>query len=106
MKIPKKSSIKIPKKAKIEWAPHDTADDYARFAEEFFPKILRMDYRDVLITDESSIYDFDFRLTGDGVHHRTKNVLNKIKKVYGVDVSDVKGLILVDVFKKIEDNKK
>lgn len=96
--------MRVPKGIKIKWAPHGAVDGHAHLAEEFFHKILGMDYKEVLITDESSIYDFDFNISGGSVNHRTKTTLNKIKKVYGVDVSKVEGLILVDIFKKIKDN--
>jgi hypothetical protein len=54
-----------------------------------------------MVTDESSIYDFDCRLTEDGVKHNTEKALKKIEKIYGVDVSKVKGLLLVGVLAKI-----
>lgn len=94
--------MKLPKIKKFEWASQEGVDSYSHIAERFFPRIFGMAYEDVLITDESSIYDFDFELVGDKIDHKTEKVLKKIKKVYGIDVSDVKGLILVDIFRKIE----
>ena len=95
--------ISMLKNKKIEWAPQDAVDSYSYIAEDFFPKIFDMAYEDVLITDESSIYEFDFELTGKTINHKTESVLKKIKEIYGTDVSDVKGLILIDIFKKIDE---
>jgi hypothetical protein len=69
---------------------------------DFFSKIFKMSYNNVIITDESSIHDFDFEFTGDKIVHRTKYILNRIKKVYGVDVSNIKNLLLKDIFKRIK----
>lgn len=91
---------------KIKWIPHDVIDSYAYIAIDFFPKIFEMSYHDVLVTDESSVYDFDFELTSDTIVHKTAPVIDKIKEIYGVDVIGMNKLLLVDIFKKIAENKK
>jgi len=85
----------------IELAPQFSVEQYEDIARGFFPRILDMDYDDVLITDESSIYDFDFELTEDRVDHQTSGILNKIKSEYNLDVSDVEDLLLVKIFERI-----
>lgn len=82
----------------IEFAPQFSVDTYEDIARVFFPKIFGMDYEDVMITDESSIYDFDFELNVD---HQTGDILNKIKSEYNLDVSDVEDLLLVKIFERI-----
>jgi hypothetical protein len=85
---------------KIELAPTDDTEKYQWYIDHLLEKVFRI--KGALTTDESSIYDFDFELVGkDGIKHNTKDVLAKIKKLYGVDVSKVKGLNLVGVVKKI-----
>jgi hypothetical protein len=89
---------------KIEMAPQISVDQFKDIAVDFMPKIFDMDYADVLITDESSIWDFDFEFPDDckkPVKHNTKNYLLKIKEVYGIDVSDVEELLLVKIFERI-----
>jgi len=80
----------------FELAPQFSVEQYEDIAQGFFPRILDMDYDDVLITDESSIYDFD-----SGEEDATKGILRKIEDAYGIDVSDVEDLLLVKIFERI-----
>ena len=93
----------LPEFKEIEMAPQISIDQFEDIAADFIPKIFGMAYEDVLITDESSIYDFDFELDlkNSRVNHHTEEYLNKIKEVYGLDVSDIKGLLLVKIFERI-----
>jgi hypothetical protein len=95
----------MPKYEKIELAPQISVDQFEDIAVDFFPKIFDMNYADVLITDESSIYDFDdIEFPEDSskpVKHNTDIYLQKIKKVYDLDVSDIKDLLLVRIFERI-----
>jgi hypothetical protein len=85
----------------FEFAPQYSVEMYEDIARVFFPKIFGMDYADVMITDESSVYDFDFELTEDKVDHQTSDILNKIKSEYNLDVSDAEDLLLVKIFERI-----
>jgi nitrogen fixation-related uncharacterized protein len=78
-------------------------EQFEDIAVAFFPAILNMKYEDVLITDESSLYDFDSEIDFENskVTHRTQDCLGKIKGVYGIDVSDIKDLLLVKIFERI-----
>lgn len=85
----------------FEYAPQDNIEKYDAFAEKFMWNIFRIE--EFLITDESSLYDFDFEFPkeGDTVIHRTEEYLKKIEYLYGIDVSDVEGLTLWKIFEKI-----
>ena len=83
-----------------ELAPTVHTEKYQGYIDDLLKRVFGI--KGALTTDESSIYDFDFELIGkEGINHKTKDVLAKIKKLYGVDVSRVRGLHLVDVVKKI-----
>ncbi len=78
-------------------APHVASqkeiNEYSFFAKEFFNQIIP-ECEEYFISDESSIWDFVFDETLD-VYYQ------KIKELYGVDVSDTNGNFL-GIFKKIE----
>lgn len=83
------------KKMKFELAPTEKIDAYEELAIDFFERVLGMSREDCLITDESSLWDFHTEKSGEEFYH-------KIAEVYGVDVSDVKGGNLVEIFERIE----
>jgi hypothetical protein len=87
----------------IEISPQISVDQFEDIAVAFFPAILDMEYKDVLITDESSLYDFDSEIDPDSkrVIHRTQERLDRIKKVYKIDVSDIEDLFLIKIFERI-----
>ena len=93
-----KKKLKI---RKFELAPDKGIEKLGGMPYEFLRKVFGV--KGALLTDESSIYDFDFTLDFDKkkVQHTTEKYLKKIKRMYGVDVSDVKGLTIVGVIKKI-----
>lgn len=103
-----KIMLKNLKNKKFEVAPRLDIESYHNIAEEFFPKILDMKYEDVLLTDESHLYDFtmEFGKTDKESERLTEiredEVLDKIKAVYKLDVSDIDDLNLVEIFKRIE----
>jgi hypothetical protein len=53
-----------------------------------------MDYDDVWISDDSSLWDFEFGKSLDEVHE-------KILLTYGVDVSDIPDARLVLIFERL-----
>jgi hypothetical protein len=93
----------MPEYDEIEMAPQISVEQFEDIAVAFFPAILDMEYEDVLITDESSLYDFDSEIDFDNkvVIHRTQECLDRIKKVYRIDVSDIEDLLLVKIFERI-----
>lgn len=76
---------------------------YEWFAQEFVRKIFGV--KGALLTDGSSVYDFDFEIdfVNSKVKHQTDRILKKIKRIYKVDVSDIKGLILYKILDRIEE---
>jgi hypothetical protein len=92
----KSQGHKLPRpgtKVPIQFAPMVEIAKYEEIAEDFFPKILEMDYRDALITDSTSLWHFSF--TED------EELRRRIREVYGVDVSDIEDENLVQVFQRI-----
>jgi len=93
-------------KKDIEIAPQIDVDSYHDVAERFFPEIIGMNYCDVLITDESSLTDFFIAFNEDEQDQRDKdidNAIEKIEKIYGINVTDLDPeFYLIDIFKRIE----
>ena len=85
----------MPKYKKIEYAPQISVEQFQDVADIFMKQILDMSPGDYLITDESSIDDFDVQIDS------TENILKKIKQIYNVDVSDIEGLLLVKIFERL-----
>ena len=81
---------------RIELASTDELDMFRSFADDFMQEIFCMEPGSYLITDESSLRDFqgveDLELAG--IHR-------KIQEIYGVDVSDIVSGNLVEVFARI-----
>ncbi len=81
---------------RIEFAPTDELEMFRSLAEEFMEEIFCMEPGSYLITDESSLRDFQGEedLEMPDIHR-------KIREVYGVDVSDIVSGNLVEVFARI-----
>ncbi len=81
---------------RIELAPTDELDMFRSFADEFMQEIFCMEPGSYLITDESSLRDFlgvdDLELV---------DIHRKIREVYGVDVSNIVSVNLVEIFARI-----
>lgn len=86
-------------KRKIELAPQVLTEQYEDIAEHFLPAVLGI--KRFLITDESSLYDFDFELVDSKIKRDTESVLKKIQEIYGVDVSDISDLNLMKIFERL-----
>ena len=84
---------------KIEIAPSFEIEQSQDFVDEFLKKIFCID--GALVTDESSLYDFDFQIEDLKVVHYTQQAIDKIKRVYDVDVSDVEDLNLSKILQRI-----
>ena len=81
---------------RITFAPTDKLETFRPFADEFMEAIFELEPGTYLITDESSLWDFD------GVEDLTlSDIHEKIRDVYGVDVSDIASGNLVAVFARI-----
>ena len=87
-------------KEKFELAPQIDIESYHDVAKRFFKEIFDMNYpEDILITDESSMFDFFFMDTWE---KDLQEALNKIKNVFGLELNKEEDLFLVDIFKRIE----
>ena len=97
MKTPGKIISSGPCKGKrIELAPTDELDMFRSFPDEFMEEIFCMEPGSYLITDESSLRDFQ------GVEDlELPDIYRKIREVYNVDVSDIVSGNLVEVFARI-----
>jgi hypothetical protein len=77
----------------LKVAPRDTIETHDALAEEFFQRILGMNYHSVFITDSSSVYDFNID---------NPDALNeKIEVVYNVSVRDIEDGNLARIFDRI-----
>jgi hypothetical protein len=79
----------------LEFVSCEGIRKYEIIAEDFFPRILDMELEDILfLSDQSSLFDFHFDKSN-------KSCYEKIKSVYGVDVSDIKNGNLLEIFRRI-----
>jgi hypothetical protein len=81
----------------IEFASQEQLSRYPELEEEFVTRVLQLDW--VLMTDESSLWDF---------HGEEDNAeyYRRIKEVYGVDVSDVPGARIAGILAKIAESRR
>ena len=83
--------VKVP----IEFAACDRVDRHGELASIFLKRVFGMD--SVWISDESTLWDFHTDETNE-------NLANKIKAIYGVDVSDISSGNLADIFDRIAEH--
>ena len=72
----------------------DRVEAHHRLAADFVKRVFGLDIADCFISDESSLWDF---------HADEDNTLlyNKIMLIYGVDVADIEGARLADIFDRL-----
>lgn len=66
------------------------------FVERFFREALHQDYGKCLVTEESSVMDFDFTMS-------KAQWLDRIRSLYGIDCSDIGDLNLWKVMCRCEE---
>jgi len=76
-----------------EFASSDRVSRYPKLTKDFAKRVLDLDW--VWISDQSSLWDFH----GEATNER---LVERIRLIYGVDVSDIPGGILSDIFDKIQ----
>src|ERR1044072_2650564 len=81
----------------IEFAPTVRMQLHDDIADDFFSRVLDMNYGDCLITDESSLWDFHGEESNEHLHR-------KIWDAYRMDVSDIDDGNLVKIFERIENH--
>jgi hypothetical protein len=78
----------------IEFSSTSRIEQHPELAAKFVEKILGLNYRECFISDESSLWDFHAQEDNQELHE-------KILRTYGVDVSDIEGAKLADIFKRL-----
>jgi hypothetical protein len=94
----KSSEPKLPRpgtKVPIKFAARERVSRHSELAKDFIKRILEIEW--AWISDESSLWDFH----GDQTN---KALVEKIQRVYGVDVSDLESGNLADIFDRIRDS--
>jgi len=89
------TNAKLPRpgaKVPIEFAATKRVDQHSELAKDFVERVLGLDW--AWISDESSLWDFHTDETN-------QEMIEKIRHVYGVDVSDISSGKLADIFERI-----
>jgi hypothetical protein len=81
-------------KVPIEFASTVEVDRFRDVGRDFLAKVLDLNPDQCFISDESSLWDFHSQETNDALYE-------KIRNIYGVDVSGVEGARLCAIFRKI-----
>jgi hypothetical protein len=81
-------------KVPLEFAPRVEIERHEATAEEFFRRILGMNYHNILITDASSLWDFPIA--------NPDAITAKIEAVYNVDMAGIEDGNLARIFERIE----
>ena len=79
-------------KVPIEFAASERIGQHSELAKDFVERVLGLDW--AWISDESSLWDFHEDETNE-------SLTDKIRHVYGVDVSDISSGNLADIFDRI-----
>lgn len=97
---PKKRKI-----VKIEIASQEQTKFVANITDEFLDKVLG--FPGALVTDESGLSHFEdfFDLKENKREKGIKKVINKCKKVYGVDITDIYHKRFPEIMKYIEEHR-
>ncbi|OKP88492.1 hypothetical protein A3844_07245 [Paenibacillus helianthi] len=84
-------------KMEVMFANVSRIDNLESEAIQFFNEVLDMNYLEMFISDESSLYDFCW----SDILILDANV--KINKLYGIHINDIEGLRIVDILERIKD---
>jgi hypothetical protein len=87
------------RKFTVLYASNKEIRKHEDLAVEFFEKVLGEDYGRFYISDQSSLLHMRASEEDDGVD---KMVIEKIREVYGVDISDIEDANFVRIFERIE----
>lgn len=87
----------MPKYEKIEFASQILTEQYEEIADHFLPAIFGI--KEFFISDESSLDDFNFEIVDEKLQRDRERTFQKIKEIYGVDVSDLD--YLTEIFKRL-----
>ncbi len=99
-----KENNKLPRpgtKKPLEFALTNEIDNYEAVAVAFFEKILKLNYYECFVSDQSSLVDFE-SLEGDSNPDEfRRKIITRVLDNYGLDITDVYDKYLIDVFEKI-----
>jgi hypothetical protein len=76
----------------IEFAPQDRVDAHPALQDDFVHRVLELE--GAFISDESSLWDFHMDMN-------SHELLDRIKRLYGVDVSDIESQNIADILDRI-----
>jgi hypothetical protein len=80
-------------KVAVEFAASHRVSQHPKLTKDFAQRVLDLEW--IWISDESRLWDFH----GDATNER---LVEKIRRIYGVDVSDIKSGNLADIFDRIQ----
>lgn len=78
----------------LKLASTNQIDVYSSHLDDFFKNVYGEEYQELWVSDKSSLWDF---ATG----RTLEPYIERIKKVYGVDVSDIEGALLWKILRRI-----
>ena len=81
-------------------APSTQLDLYSDVAKDFVERIFEVPYESVFMTDRSELWDFWPLLDVDRKDSK-RYLLQKIERIYGIDVSDIKDGNMVKIFERL-----
>ena len=84
------------KPRQIEFAPQDRVNSHPALLDDFIRQILEPE--GAFISDESSLWDFEMDLNID-------ELFTRIKRVYGVDVSDIESANIATILDRIAETR-
>ena len=78
----------------LEFAASDAISRYEEIARDFLPRVLNISFESCLLTDESSLADFEVLEPG-------AEYTSRIKELYGIEVEELPDAKLVSIFRRI-----
>lgn len=79
---------------KILFAPRKSVHKYHDEMKELIESLFGYDIDAIFVSDKSSLYDF---LSVNNDVKTIKNIIKKVHRLYGMDITPVKGSAIVDV---------
>jgi len=89
-------------KVPLKFALTREIESYEKVAVDFFDKILKLNYYDCFVSDESSLTDFESLEGDDNPDDFKKKIFKRVQDNYGIDITDTYDKYLTDVFDKIK----
>jgi hypothetical protein len=87
---------RVPLEEQIDFAPDERITARTVLVADFLKRIFDMDYRKVWLSDQSTIWHLHYPCDDED-----EPILEKIRRIYGVDVSDLEDGIIADIIERI-----